>query len=125
MSEDDAVAPMPEHARRRDDDIPWAPFALAIVSAILLAIGALLLLDYTDPDARAAFAVRVVVGLGVAIVAVWGVATRHWLITAFAALLSAVTPTAEGWAWAQMLAIVLAVWALAKVWGDIVSGRNA
>jgi len=111
-------------AREWDLGIAWGPFVLAIVSAALLGIGALLLLDDTDPDGRFFFGVRVIVGPGLAIVAIWAVYSRHWLGAAFAALFSAITPLAAGWAWVAILSIVLAVWSLAIVWGDLVNGRN-
>ena len=115
----------PDGGETWDLGIPWGPFVLAVVSAALLGVGALLLLDDTEPDARFAFAVRVIVGPGLAIVAIWAVYSRHWLGAAFAALFSAITPLAAGWAWVAMLSIVLAVWSIALVWRDIVSGRNA
>jgi len=102
----------------------WGLLALAIASSVLLAIGALLLLDDTEPGERVAFAVRVVVGLGLAILAIWAVNSRRWLGATFAALLSGITPLAEGWAWVAILSVVLAVWALAILWGEIVNGRN-
>jgi hypothetical protein len=120
----------PDSARRLDGGqewepgIRWGPFVLAIASAALLGVGAIMLLDNTDPDARFFFAVRVIVGPGLAILAIWAVYNRHWLGAAFAALFSAITPLAAGWAWVAILSIVLALWSLAIVWGDIVNGRN-
>ena len=110
-----------EAVRSRSD---WGILALAIASAILLGIGALLLLDDTAPDALVAFGVRVVVGLSLAIVAIWAVNARRYLGAAFAALLSGITPLAADWAWVAILSVVLAVWAIVILWLDIVNGRK-
>ena len=124
MGDDADIEPRANRASMWDLGIPWGPFVLAIVSAALLGLGAILLLDDTDPDARFFFAVRVIVGPGLAIIAIWAVYSRHWLGAAFAALFSAITPLAAGWAWVAILSIALAMWCLAIVWGDMVNGRN-
>lgn len=97
---------------------------LATVSAALLAIGAVQLLGTTDADERGSFWVRIVMGVLLAAGAVWALGTHHWIVGAFCALLSAITPLAEGWSWAALLAIVVAVWSLARAWNELTYERK-
>jgi len=107
-------------ARRSDQGL----VALAAVAGVLLAWGAFALLPFIEDDDLTGFWIRLAVGIGVAIATFWATSEQHWLLATFLALAWCITPVAHGWAWAQVLYIVLAVWAFVRFIANIMTGRD-
>lgn len=100
-----------------------AALGVAVAAGLLMAWGAFAMLPYIRDEDIPMFWFRLAIGIASAAVTVWAAAREHWLAFGLLALVCCITPVAAGWAWVQFLYIALALWALAKVFQSLVSGR--
>lgn len=106
-------------ARRSDQGL----VVLAVASGLLVVWGAFALLQYTEDEDLTLFWIRMAAGVAATAATVWAAVHARWLLTAFLALACCITPVGQGWAWVQLLCVVLAVWALARFFGDAMRGN--